>query len=63
MSLDDHKSTFGNVFGFRTGAITWSSKKQETVALSSSEAQYTTATSAARQSLWLQKLHANLQFE
>ena len=37
-SLDDKKSTSGSVFSFGLGAITWSSKKQDTMALSSSEA-------------------------
>ncbi|XP_058733416.1 uncharacterized mitochondrial protein AtMg00810-like [Vicia villosa] len=35
-SIDDRKSTSGNVFSFGSGAVTWSSKKQETVALSTS---------------------------
>lgn len=61
--LDDRKSTSGNVFSFGSGAVTWSSKKQETVALSSSEAKYTAATSAARQAFWLRKLLADLQLE
>ncbi|KAK9665921.1 hypothetical protein RND81_14G146000 [Saponaria officinalis] len=55
-SLDDRKSTSGNVFSLGSGAITWSSKKQETVALSSSEAEYAAISSASRQALWLQKL-------
>lgn len=54
--LDDRRSTSGNVFSFGSGAITWSSKKQDTVALSSSEAEYTAANAAARQALWLRKL-------
>lgn len=43
--------------------VTWSSKKQETVALSSSEAEYTAASVAARQALWLRKLLADFNFE
>nr|GFA89074.1 retrovirus-related Pol polyprotein from transposon TNT 1-94 [Tanacetum cinerariifolium] len=37
-------------------AVTWSSKKQETLALSSFEAEYAGVTSAAPQVLWLRKL-------
>ncbi|KAK9675902.1 hypothetical protein RND81_11G040000 [Saponaria officinalis] len=59
-SLDDRKSTSGNIFSLGSGAVTWSSKKQETVALSSSEAEYTAATSAVRQVLWLRKLLTDL---
>ncbi|KAK9669666.1 hypothetical protein RND81_13G146900 [Saponaria officinalis] len=58
-SLDD-KKMLGNIFSLGSGAVTWSSKKQETVALSSSEAEYTAATSAARQVFWLRKLLADL---
>ncbi|KAG6388774.1 hypothetical protein SASPL_150210 [Salvia splendens] len=54
--LDDRKSTSGNIFSLGFGAVTWSSKKQDTIAPSSSEAEYAAATSATRQALWLQKL-------
>ncbi|KAJ8770389.1 hypothetical protein K2173_015003 [Erythroxylum novogranatense] len=45
--LDDRKSTSGNVFSFGSGAVTWSSKEQETIALSSSEVEYAAASLAA----------------
>jgi len=61
--LGDRKSTSGKVFSFGSGAVTWSSKKQEIVALSSAEDEYTAVTSAARQALWLRKALADLQFE
>lgn len=38
-SVDDRKSTSGHVFSLRTGAITWSSKKQVITTLSSAEAE------------------------
>ncbi|KAK9734004.1 hypothetical protein RND81_04G107600 [Saponaria officinalis] len=61
--LDDRKNTSGSVFSLRSGAITWSSKKQETVALSPSEAEYAAATAAARQALWLQKVLADFDIK
>ncbi|KAL8112747.1 hypothetical protein AgCh_020162 [Apium graveolens] len=61
-SLDDRKSTSGSIFFLGSGAITRSSKKQETVALSSSEAEYAAASSAARQALWLRKLLADVGY-
>ncbi|KAF2320532.1 hypothetical protein GH714_028041 [Hevea brasiliensis] len=61
--LDDRKSTYSNIFSFGSGAITWSSKKQETVALSLSKAEYAAATSAARQALWLRKLIEDFSLE
>lgn len=38
-SVDDRRSTSGYVFNLGTGAFSWSSKKQTTVALSSTEAE------------------------
>ncbi|CAH9060191.1 unnamed protein product [Cuscuta europaea] len=58
--IDDRKSTSGSVFDIGSGAITWSSKKQETVALSSSEAEYVAAGAAAKQALWIGKLLKDL---
>jgi len=57
--LDDRKSTSGQVFFLGSGAVSWSSKKQDTVALSSSEAEYMAATSSACQATWLRKILAN----
>ena len=47
VSIDDRKSTSGFLFNLGSGAISWSSKKQEVVALSTSEAEYIAATSSA----------------
>ncbi|CAH9095255.1 unnamed protein product [Cuscuta epithymum] len=58
--IDDRKSTSGSVFDLGSGAITWSSKKQDTVALSTSEAEYIAAGAAAKQALWLRKLLKDL---
>ena len=59
-SLDDRMSTSGSVFSLGSGAVTWSSKKQETVALSSSEAEYVAAGAAAKQAIWLRKMLKDL---
>jgi len=39
-SLDDRKSTTYNLFNLGSGAISWISKKQNTVSLPSTEAEY-----------------------
>ncbi|XP_074293720.1 secreted RxLR effector protein 161-like [Silene latifolia] len=52
-SLDDRKSTSGSVFTLGSGAITWSSKKQDIVALSSTEAEYITSGAAGRQAIYV----------
>ena len=53
---DDGRSTTGHMFYFGTSPITWCSQKQNTVALSSCEAEFMAATEAARQAIWLQDL-------
>ncbi|KAE8721974.1 hypothetical protein F3Y22_tig00014728pilonHSYRG00066 [Hibiscus syriacus] len=53
--LEDRRSTSGYVFGFGSGVVCWSSKKQATTALSSSEVEYIAATSSACQTLWLRR--------
>ena len=58
---DDRHSTTGNVFILTGGAVSWLSKKQAVVALSTSEAEYMALSSAVQEALWLQKLFTDLQ--
>ena len=58
---DDGRSTSGHVFYYADCPITWSSHKQETVALSSCEAEFMAATDAAKQAIWLQELLGEIQ--
>ncbi|XP_051127611.1 secreted RxLR effector protein 161-like [Andrographis paniculata] len=46
-SIDDRKSTTGYIFCRGKSPISWCSRKQRTVALSSTEAEYSTITEAA----------------
>ena len=55
-SKDNRKSTTGNVFNWGSWAISWSSKKQDVVALSSSKAEYVVVTSEAGQALCLRRM-------
>ena len=50
------------VFLVNKGAITWGSKKQSTIALSTTEAEYVTISEASREALWLQHLYGKLGF-
>src|ERR1700733_10096268 len=59
-SVDDRKSTSGYVFHMGSGAISWASKKQSIVALSTAEAEYVAATAAACQSVWMRRMLRSL---
>lgn len=59
----DRRSISGNVFHLAGGAISWASKKQPTVALSSMEAEYMAASVATQQTIWLRNLFTELNFQ
>jgi hypothetical protein len=58
----DRKSISGYTFMIGDASISWSSKKQATVALSSTEAEYVAASHATTQAIWLRQLLKELRF-
>eukprot|EP00253_Pinus_taeda_P019372 PITA_19372 len=54
-SVDDRKSTSGYVFHMGSRAISWASKKQPIVALSTAEEDYVVATTLACQEVWMRR--------
>ena len=58
-----HRSTGAYVVKMGTGAISWSSKLQSGVALSTTEAEYLAATAAGKEILWLRNLFTELGYE
>jgi hypothetical protein len=59
---DDRKSTSGYVFMMGSGAISWSSKKQAIVTLSTTEAEFIAAAACACQAIWLKRLLCELGY-
>ena len=53
--VDTRRSTSGYVFQIAKSTISWSSRKQSTVAKSSTEAEYVALSSAAQEALWLRR--------
>ena len=58
--MDDCHSTSGNVFLLAKGAVSWLSKKQATVALSTAEAKYVALSTATQEAIWPRRLLADV---
>jgi hypothetical protein len=61
--IGDRKSTSGYVFQYAGGAVSWKSKKQNCVALSTAEAEYIALANATQEALWLKRFFAELSNE
>jgi hypothetical protein len=61
--VDDRKSTSGFVFMLGTGVVSWSSKKQPVVTLSTTEAEFIAVASCACQGVWLRRILGNIGLE
>ncbi|KAK8597147.1 hypothetical protein V6N12_065623 [Hibiscus sabdariffa] len=57
---DDSRSQSGFVFRLNGGAVSWKSSKQDTVADSRTEAEYITASEAAKEAVWIKKFVTEL---
>ena len=55
-SQEHRRAISGYVFTIDGGAISWSSRKQELVTLSTAESEYVAATHAAKEAIWLRRL-------
>jgi hypothetical protein len=59
---EDNKSTSGYIFLAAGGAITWRSKKQTTISLSSTKAEYVALSEAGHEVCWLKNLFLELGY-
>jgi hypothetical protein len=53
--IDSRKSTSGYLITYSGGAMSWQSRLQKCVALSTTEAEYIAITEAAKELLWMKK--------
>eukprot|EP00253_Pinus_taeda_P032914 PITA_32914 len=58
---NDRRSTSGYAFHIGSGVVSWSSKKQPTVSLSSTESEYKALTNATCEAIWLRRIIADLE--
>lgn len=54
--MEDRKSTSGYVFMLSEGAVSWSSRKQPIVTLSTTEAEFVAAAACACQAVWMRRI-------
>ena len=60
---DEQKSTAGHVFTLGLGPISWASKKQNSIALSSAEAEYRATVHASQETMWLRQILSEFGFQ
>ena len=60
---DDRKSTSTYVFSIGFGTISWASKKQPTMSLSTIEAEYQAMSVATQEAIWLRHLLEEIGYE
>jgi len=61
--IDDRRRTSGFVFLFGSGAVSWSSKKQQVVTLSNTKAEYIVVASCTCQCIWIKRVLEKLGLE
>jgi hypothetical protein len=60
---EDYRSISGTAFLLGSSLISWTSKKQDSTALSSTESEYIALTSAVQDALWFSELMNELEFK
>jgi len=52
-NLEDRRSVTGYIFNYQNGSISWASKRQPTIAISTTEAEYMSLAAATQEAIWL----------
>lgn len=60
-NLDDRRSTSGYIFKINGAAVSWRSKKQSCVALSTAEAEYMALANTTQEAIWMRQLTIDLK--
>ena len=58
--IDDRRSTTGYLFSINRGTISWQTRKQPSVATSSTQAEYMALSTATKEALWIRELMKEL---
>lgn len=61
--VDSRRSTSGYIFKLGNGLVSWNSERQKSVAISTMEAEYMSASEAVRELVWLKRLLGELLME
>lgn len=59
-TTEDRRSTTGWIFKYGGGVVSWKSRRQPTVALSTTEGEYMAMSDAAKEAMWLQRIAEEL---
>jgi hypothetical protein len=60
MSTEGRRAISGYVFMMNGGAVSWSTKRQDVISLSTTEAEYIAQTHAAKEAIWLRSFTSEL---
>jgi hypothetical protein len=60
MYQEECHTILGYTFMFNGGAVSWSSKKQDTISLSTTEVEYIALTHATKEAIWLRNILSEL---
>lgn len=60
--VDTRRSTTGFVFFMSNGPVCWLSQRRKIVTLSTTEAEYVSASAASREAVWLRRLLKDIGF-